>query len=191
MLRAVTNKDFPLLRESLPRIFGIEVDYDPSFTPKRKITPYNFFLNRLVPEDPEGRIRIIFVDGMTDLFCGWSGDTDVIGFNMSHKKLIFVAVPDEIEALDPDCFYQPGTMEGYLLSVTFHELYENITGDVRHCRNPGICINATCKFYDNGTCSVCMGGFIDEKLPELTLENLYCAEHLAKLKRALAAHKRI
>jgi hypothetical protein len=185
MLRAVTNKDFPMLMRAMKNTFDIELDYDPSFEPKGKFTTYNIFLNRLVREDPQGRIRIIFVP-CEDLSNGWRKDTDVIGFNISRKKLIFIAVPREIEAIEPDCYYAPGTMEGYLIGIVFHELYENITGDVHHCRNPGKCINATCQFHDNGTCSACMGGFIDRKYPDIALEELYCEEHLSNLRAALA-----
>ena len=185
MLRAVTNKDFPMLRQAMKATFNIELDYDPEFEPKGKFSLYKIFMNSLIPADPQGRIRIIFVS-CEDLSGGWRRDTDVIGFNIAQKKLIFVAVPKTIEAIEPDCYYAPRTLEGYLIAITFHELYENITGDVHHCGHPGTCINSECQYHGNGTCSACMGGFIDKKFPDIALEDIYCEEHLSNLKRALA-----
>ena len=104
---------------------------------------------------------------------------------MSRHRLIFVGVPPELDPISEDCAYVPKTLDGYLISVALHELYENLTGDVRHCRNPGTCINSVCRLYENGTCCACMGGLIDRKYPDLTLEDLYCEEDLAELRDAL------
>lgn len=220
MLKAVTNRDFPVLEATLRDLFGIALEYDPSLpqiatgsrrellVPGIRKDPVNgirclrsyaaarhmafrafrAMMKAMMRKDPYDRIRIIYVDETADLAFGMAPGTNVIGFNMSRHRLIFVAVPDEIEAISAECEHKPGTMDSYLLAVTLHELYENLTRDVRHCRNPGKCINSICRLYENGTCCVCMGGMIDRKLPGLTLQDLYCEEDLAELKKALSAH---
>jgi len=135
--------------------------------------------------DPENRIRIIFVEGVEDLSFGVAPRTNIIGFNMSRYNMVFVGVPPELDPISQDCAYVPETMDGYLLAVTLHELYENLTGDVRHCHNPGICINSVCRLYENGTCCACMGGMIEKRYPDLRLEDLYCGDDLVELRRAL------
>jgi hypothetical protein len=135
--------------------------------------------------DPGNRLRLIFVDGTDDLAFGMAPQTSIIGFNMARYRLIFVGVPPVLDPISEDCAYVPETMDGYLVAVALHELYENLTGDVRHCRNPGQCINSVCRLYENGTCCVCMGGLIDRKYPDLRLEDLYCEEDLAELRNAL------
>lgn len=187
MIKAVTNKDFPMLKEALHNIFGIELEHDPSLNSLSRVSVSGILHIMKIPQDPEGRIRIIFIDNTTDLACGMVKDTDIIGFNILKKKIVFVGVPSEVEAISPDCSYIPRTLEGYLLSVTFHELYENITGDTQHCRNPGKCINSICRLYENGTCCVCMGGLIDDKYPYVSLEDLFCEEDLRLLRNALSS----
>lgn len=217
LLKAVTNRDFPMLRDVLERLFGIVLEYDPSLFPDsraftepfkadigrdpgnrlrslksslgRRYAVFRSFrqiVSRVNASDPARRIRIIFVDGTDDLAFGMAPETSIIGFNMARHRLIFVGVPPELDPISEDCDHVPETMDGYLLSVTLHELYENLTGDVRHCRNPGRCINSICRLYENGTCCVCMGGLIDKKYSDLRLEDLYCEEDLAELRNALS-----
>lgn len=185
-IKAVTNKDFPLLKEALHNIFNIELDYDPALKKYASYSVADVIHSMFIPPDTAGRIRIIFIDNTADLSCGMFRDTDIIGFNMFRKKLVFVAIPEAVEPISEECPYVPVNIDNYLLSVTFHELYENLTGDVRHCNNPGSCINSVCKFYENGTCCVCMAGLIDRKYPDITIDDLYCGEHAARLKKALA-----
>lgn len=185
MLKAVTNKDFPMLKDALSRLFGIELEHDPSLEALKRLTIKEIIRSMISPPDAQGRIRIIFIDGTEDLAGGRYQGTDIIGFNMKRKKLIFIGVPTEVGPISEECPFRPRTVEAYLLAVTFHELYENLTGDVSHCDNPGRCINSVCKFYDNGNCCVCMAGLIDEKYPDITLEDLYCEEDLALLKKEL------
>lgn len=220
MLKAVTNRNFPMLEATLRDLFGIELEYDPSLpqiatgsqrelvvpcirkdpvnsirclrsyaaTRRMEFRAFRAMMKATMQKDAHDRIRIIYVDDTTDLAFGMAPGTNVIGFNMSRHRLIFVAVPDEIEAISDDCGHKPGSMDGYLLAVTLHELYENLTRDISHCHNPGKCINSICRLYENGTCCVCMGGMIDRKQPGLTLQDLYCEEDLAELKKALSAH---
>ncbi|WP_424358509.1 hypothetical protein [Methanocella sp. MCL-LM] len=216
MLRAVTNRDFPMLRAVLEKLFGIALEYDPALFPDSKaftgpFQPDNYdkpgsrlrslassmgrrykvyrtfrqVVRQIRVADPENRIRIVFVDGAEDLSFGMAPRTNIIGFNVARHKLIFVGVPPELDPISPDCDHAPETLDGYLVAVTLHELYENLTGDVSHCRNPGKCINSICRHYENGTCCVCMGGLIDRKYPDLTLEDLFCEEDLSELRRAL------
>jgi hypothetical protein len=154
-------------------------------TQRLSFQTFRQIVREILCKDPSGRIRIIFVEGVEDLSFGMAPGTNIIGFNMSRHRLIFVGVPPELDPISPDCAYVPGTMDGYLLAVTLHELYENLTGDVRHCRNPGKCINSVCRLYENGTCCVCMGGLIDQKYPDLRLEDLFCEEDLAGLRIAM------
>lgn len=182
MLRAVTNRDFPMLRESLKSLFGMELDVDPSLKPRGKNPIKRFFYGQL-SSDPRGRVRIIFVD-TADVSYGWRKDVDVTGVNIPYKKLTFIGVPESVEPVDEEC-YGKSSLDAYLLAVTLHELYELFTGDFGHCDNPGRCINSECGVYVVGTCSACMGTLVDEKFPDLKLEDLYCPEHLRKLKIAL------
>ena len=216
MLAAVTNRDFPMLRAVLAKLFEIDLEYDPALFPDskaftgpfqpdngdrqgsrlrslassigRRYKVYRTFqqvVRQIRAADPENRIRIVFVDGAEDLAFGMAPHTNIIGFNVARHKLIFVGVPPELDPISPDCDHTPETMDSYLVAVALHELYENLTGDVSHCRNPGKCINSVCRHYENGTCCVCMGGLIDKKYPDLRLEDLFCEEDLSELRRAL------
>ena len=182
MLRAVTNRDFPELKKTLKALFNMELDYDPSITVSGRKAVFQI-AHEHFKNDPLRRIRIFFVD-TADLSFGWQKNVDLTGFNIPHKKLTFIAVPKTLDVVDEECL-KPNTMEGYLLAITFHEMYELLTGDFGHCDNPCHCINSTCGIYEVGTCSACMGSFIDERLSSLTLEDLYCKEHLANLRAAL------
>ncbi|HTY89956.1 MAG TPA: hypothetical protein VMC84_02155 [Methanocella sp.] len=182
MLRAVTNRDFTMLRQSLKSLFGMELDYDPSLKPKGNNPIKRFFYGQL-SHDPQDRVRIIFIDN-EDVSPGWRDDVTVTGVNIPYRKLTFIGVPEVFEPVSEECFGR-SSLDAYLLVVTLHELYELFTGDFGHCDNPGRCINSECGVYDVGTCSACMGALVDEKFPGLTLEDLYCPEHLRKLKLAL------
>lgn len=173
-----------MLKQALFDLLGIELEYDPAIGTVSRLSILDIISARL-RRDPQGRIRILFVDNVEDLSSGRFKDTDIIGFNMTRQKLIFVAIPPCVDPISDECVYTPGTMDGYLLAVTLHELYENLTGDVHHCQNPGKCLNSVCQVYDNGTCCVCMAGLIDEKWPNLRLEDLYCEEDLGELRRVL------
>jgi hypothetical protein len=183
MRRAVTNRHFPMLEQMLRQHFGIELDHDPSLDAlagQRIRSPFP-----CIKKDPKGRVRILFVDGTEDLSRGWSRDRDIIGQNFGHLNLILVAVPDEFDFTLDGCLFVPKTLNGYLLAVTLHELYEIITGDLSHCKNPGKCINSKCLVSKKGHCCLCMGGLIEEKWPDITLEDLYCEEDLAQLRQVL------
>jgi hypothetical protein len=179
MLRAVTNRDFPMLRRTLQSAFGMGVDVDTSLGhgPIWRFVPARF------ASDPEGRIRIIFVDS-GDLSRGRARHVDVTGFNVPYRRLVLVGVPESVETQCEECF-KTCSLEAYLLAIVFHELYEVLTGDFGHCGNPRRCINSKCDVYDVGTCSACMGALVQEKLPDIRLEDLYCDWHLANLKAAL------
>ena len=82
------------------------------------------------------------------------------------------------------CPYVPRTKEGYLLAVALHELYEvahrrrqplSPPGHVRQFCVPGL---------REGYCCLCMGGLIENKWPDITLEDLYCEEDLAELQES-------
>jgi hypothetical protein len=189
MLRAVTNRDFPKLKQLLKTLFDIELDYDRSikFGKESPATLPALLKMAWLSRDAQDRIRIIFIN-TEDLSFGMSKKADVTGRSIPHKKLAFIGVPETIGAVSDNCI-KPDTIDGYLLAITFHELYEVITGDFGHCEHPRRCINSLCDLKEVGTCSACMGGFIDKKYPDLTLEDLYCEEHLAKLNLALARIK--
>ncbi len=182
MLRAVTNRDFPMLRQSLKALFGMELDHDPALSPSGKSAVHRFFFSQF-SRDPQGRVRIVFVD-TEDVSYGWRKDVDVTGVNIPYKKLTVIGVPEKLEPISDEC-YGECSLDAYLLVVTLHELYELFTGDFGHCENPGRCINSECGVFDVGTCSACMGAVVDEKFPDLKLEDLYCPEHLRELKLAL------
>jgi hypothetical protein len=182
MLRAVTNRDFPMLRRSLRSLFGMELDHDPSLRLEGRSAIWRF-VHTHFSGDPGGRIRIIFVD-TEDLSYGRARDVDVTGHNIPCQRLILIGVPESIETQSEEC-YETCTMDAYLLVIVLHELYELFTSDFDHCDNPGRCINSECGVYDVGTCSACMGYVVDEMFPDIKLEDLYCAGHLAKLKPAL------
>lgn len=183
MPRAVTNRNFPMLAHMLRHHFGMELDHDPSLDALAKQSLRNLF-NR-INKDPEGRIRILFVDGTEDLSRGWFRDRDVIGRNVSWLRLILIAVPEEFDFTAEGCACVPKTRDGYLLAVALHELYELLTADVSHCRHPGTCVNSVCRVSDRGHCCLCMGGLIDRKWPDIALEDLYCEEDLAELRKVL------
>ncbi|MCD1294718.1 hypothetical protein CUJ83_06865 [Methanocella sp. CWC-04] len=191
MLKAVTNKDFPMLREALSLLFNVELEYDPDMKKVKNFSTSDFIRFMTMGPDPHGRIRIFFIEGTDDLSNGMFKNTDIIGFNMVKKKLVFVAIPSKVEPISEECDFMPRSMESYLLAVTLHELYENLTGDVSHCHNPGKCINSICKLYDNGTCCVCMAGLIETRYPDITLEDLFCEEDLGLLKEALRKYERL
>ena len=182
MLRAVTNRDFPMLRQALRSLFDMELDLDPSLSLEGR-GAIRRFIHTHFSSDPKGRIRIIFVD-TEDLAYGRMRNVDVTGFNIPYQRLTLIGVPESIETQSEEC-YKTCTMDAYLLVITLHELYELITADFGHCKNPGRCINSECGVYDVGTCSACMGALIDEKFPNIVLEDLYCAEHLRKFSAAL------
>jgi hypothetical protein len=182
MLRAVTNRDFPMLRRSLRSLFGMELDHDPSLSLEGRSAIWRF-VHTHFSGDPEGRIRIIFVD-TEDLSYGSARDVDVTGHNIPYQRLILIGVPESIVIQSEEC-YETCTMDAYLLVIVLHELYELFTSDFDHCDNPGRCINSACGVYEVGTCSACMGVIVDDKFPVLRLEDFYCEEHLAKLKPAL------
>jgi len=171
-----------MLRQALKSLLAMGLDYDPSLNVDGRNAIIHFVRQRF-SRDPLGRIRIIFV-GTGDLSYGTASDVDVTGFNIPYKKLMFIGVPKSVEAVSEMC-PGPGSLDAYLLVITLHELYELLTGDFGHCDNPGRCINSECGVYEVGTCSACMGAMIDEKFPDITLEDLYCIEHLRKLKLAL------
>jgi hypothetical protein len=183
MPRAVTNRNFPMLERMMRDHFGIELDHDPVLEVPAGRSVRNLFTR--IKKDPEGRIRILFVDGTEDLSRGWSRDRDIIGFNTSWLRLILIAVPEEFDFTEKECAYAPKTRDGYLLAVALHELYELLTGDVRHCHHPGTCVNSVCRASDRGHCCLCMGGLIERKWPDITLEELYCEEDLAQLRQSL------
>jgi len=182
MLRAVTNRDFPMLRQALKSLFDMEIDYDPSIKMKGHSAIMRF-IHAQFSSDPHGRVRIIFVD-TDDLSFGTARRVDVTGFNIPYQRVTFIGVPKKIETVSEEC-YKTSSMDAYLLVITLHELYELFTGDFGHCDNPCRCINSECGIYDVGTCSACMGSLIDEKFPNLTLEDIYCPEHLKNLRSAL------
>jgi hypothetical protein len=182
MLRAVTNRDFPMLRQALKSLFGMELDYDPTLNLDGR-GAIQRFIHTHFSSDRQGRIRIIFVD-TEDLSYGRARDVDVTGFNIPYQRLTLIGVPGSIETVSEEC-YETGSKDAYLLVITMHELYELLTADFGHCENPGRCINSECGIFDVGTCSACMGALVDEKFPDLKLEELYCEGHLAKLKVAL------
>lgn len=184
MPNIVTNRYFPMLAHTLRDLFGIELEYDPSLNRLNRLSIHNVITGSIC-KDPHGRIRLVYVDGVDDLSSGRFRDRDIIGFNMTWNRMIFVAVPSEIDPISSKCAYVPHDMDSYLLAVTLHELYENLTGDVRHCHNAGKCLNSVCRVDINGTCCVCMAGLIEKKWPDLTLEDLYCDEGRAELRRAL------
>lgn len=180
----VTNRHFPMLAHTLRDLFGMELERDASLDRLSRRSIRSLIASGIC-RDPQGRIRLIYVDGVEDLSSGRFEDRDIIGFNMAWNRLIFVAVPPEIDPISRKCAYIPRDMDSYLLAVTLHELYENLTGDVRHCHNAGKCLNSVCRVDDNGTCCVCMAGLIEKKWPDLTLEDLYCEEARAELRRVL------
>jgi len=182
MLRAVTNREFPMMSQALRSLFGMELDHDPSLSLEGNNAIWRF-IHTHFSSDPAGRVRIIFVD-TEDLSYGRARRVDVTGFNIPYQRLILIGVPERIETQSEEC-YETCTMDAYLLVIALHELYELLTSDFGHCDNPGKCINSECGVYDVGTCSACMGAVVDDKFPDLRLEDLYCAEHLAKLKPAL------
>ncbi|OPY26650.1 MAG: hypothetical protein A4E28_02389 [Methanocella sp. PtaU1.Bin125] len=181
---AVTNRYFPMLAHTLRDLFDIRLEHDPSLN-RLSRRPVRQIIAGSVCRDPQGRIRLIYKENVDDLSSGRFHDRDVIGFNMAWSRLIIVAVPPAVEPISDRCAYVPRDLDSYLLAVTLHELYENLTGDVRHCHNPGRCLNSVCRADCNGTCCVCMAGLIEKRWPDLTLEDLYCKEHLAGLRRAL------
>ncbi len=184
MHRAVTNRYFPMLAQTMRDHFGIELDYDPSLDTMAKQSIRSLFSR--INCDPEGRIRILFVDGTEDLSRGWLRDRDVIGRNLGWLRLILIAVPDEFDFTLKGCVHSPKTRDGYLLAVALHELYELLTGDLSHCDHPGTCVNSVCRVSDRGYCCLCMGGLIERKWPDIRLEDLYCEEDLAQLRQALS-----
>jgi hypothetical protein len=171
-----------MLRQALKSLFGMELDHDPSIKLDGRSAIWRF-IHVHFSSDPRGRIRIIFVD-TEDLSYGRAGSADVTGVSIPYQRLTLVGVPKSVETVSEEC-YDTGTMDAYLLAITLHELYELFTGDFGHCDNPGRCINSECGIYDVGTCSACMGSFVDKKFPDLKLEDLYCEEHLKKLRAAL------
>jgi hypothetical protein len=183
MPRAVTNRYFPMLAHTMRDQFGIELEYDPSLDAQAKQSVWSLFTR--INKDPEGRIRILFVDGTEDLSRGRFRDRDVIGRNMSWLRLVLIAVPVEFDFTSEGCVYSPKTRDGYLLAVALHELYELLTHDVSHCRHPGTCVNSVCRVTDQGHCCLCMGGLIEQKWPDIALEDLYCEEDLRELREAL------
>lgn len=183
MLKAVTNRNFPMLGQALQQLFGIGLDYDPALDALAHLSFRSLFAR--MARDPAGRIRIVYVDGSDDLSRGWFNDRDVIGNNVQPLRLIRIAVPDEYDFTSEGCAYVPKSLDSYLLAVTLHELYELLTGDVYHCHHPGICVNSVCRVSDCGYCCLCMGGLIDAKWPDLALEDLYCDEDLGELRQAL------
>ena len=183
MLRAVTNRDFPMLAQALRDLFSIELDFDPALGALARQSVWT--LSARGDRDPQGRIRILFIGGTEDLSRGWLRDRDVIGRNFGWLRLVQVAEPEEFDFTSEGCAYVPRTRDGYLLAVTLHEIYEVLTGDTHHCENPGRCVNSECSVARGGYCCLCMGGLIDEKWPDLRLEDLYCEEDLAELREAL------
>jgi hypothetical protein len=189
MLRAVTNRDFPQLKQLLRSLFNIELDYDQSikFGGDGPVTLPYLLKMAWLSKDAQDRIRILFIN-TEDLSFGMSKKVDVTGRSIPHKKLAFIGVPETIGPVADNCI-KPDTIDGYLLAITLHELYEVLTGDFGHCDHARRCINSMCDIEDVGTCSACMGSLIDEKYPDIKLEDLYCEEHLAKLNRALSRYK--
>jgi hypothetical protein len=184
MKRAATNRIYPMIEQALRQLFDIRLEHDQAL--ERFNRPSALRSSAFSPSDENGRIRIIYVDDVDDLHAGsWFTNTSIVGYNTFWNRMILVAVPPEIDAISTDCDHVPKTMEGYLLAVTLHELYENLTHDSRHCRNPGRCLNSVCRIHKNGTCCVCMGGLIDDRWPDLRLEELYCREHLEALNAVL------
>lgn len=171
-----------MLRQSLKSLFGMELDVDTSLTPDSNSIVHRFFFSQF-SSDPQSRVRIIFIN-TGDVSFGWRKDVDVTGVNIPYKKLTFIGVPESVEPVDAECYGQ-SSLDAYLIVITLHELYELFTGDFGHCENPGRCINSECGIYEVGTCSACMGALVDEKFPNLKLEDIYCPEHLRKLKLAL------
>lgn len=180
---AVTNRYFPMLERTLRDHFGIELDYDPSLDALARQSAWNWIAR--ASKDLKGRIRILFVEGTEDLYRGWFRDRDVIGHNIGQLRLIMVAVPREFDFTSDGCAHAPRTLDGYLLAVTLHELYELLTQDVSHCHHPGTCVNSVCRVFEQGQCCLCMGGLIEQKWPDIALEDLYCEEDLAQLRQAL------
>ncbi len=175
-----------MLRRVLLSLFGMGLDLDPSLDPDGR-DAIRRFIHTYFDRDPAGRVRIIFVD-TEDLSYGRARRVDVTGFNIPYRRLILVGVPRSVETQSEEC-YGTCTPDAYLLAVTLHELCELFTGDFGHCQNARRCVNSECNVYGVGTCSACMGASIDEKFPELRLEDLFCDEHLANLKAALKEWK--
>jgi hypothetical protein len=182
MLRAVSNRDFPKLRQALLSLFGMELDLDPSLDLEGHGAIWRFIHTHFY-SDPAGRIRIIFVD-TEYLSDGRAGRADETGHNIPYQKLVLVAVPKRVKTQSEEC-YGTCSKDTYLLAIVLHELCELLTSDFGHCDNPRRCINSECDVHDVGTCSACMGALVDEKFPDLKLEDLYCEEHLDNLKTAL------
>jgi hypothetical protein len=182
MPRAVTNRDFPMLRQALTSLFDMELDYDPSLSLEGRSAIWRF-VHTHFSSDRKGRIRIIFVN-TEDLSYGRRGNVAQTGFNIPYQRVTFIGVPDGLRPFTEEC-YGPSSLDAYLLVITLHELYELFTGDFGHCDNPRRCINSECGIYEECTCSACMGASVDERFPALKLEDLYCPEHLRKLTLAL------
>lgn len=181
MLRAVTNRDFPLLRRALKALFDMELDVDPSIRIDGRLR----ILREYASSDPAGRIRILFVANTSDLSFGLARGAEVTGRSYPHGKLAMIAVPDNVTPVSEKCIRKTGTIDGFLAVVALHELYEVLTGDFNHCDHPRRCINSRCRLFETGTCSSCMGGILDGKSSHLKLEDIYCEEHSGKLKAAL------
>jgi hypothetical protein len=181
MLRAVTNRDFPMLKAVLSSLFDMELDVDTSIRIDGRLSIYQACFS----SDPLGRFRIYFVDNTSDLSYGRAGEKEVTGHSFPWGKIALIAVPDSVSPVTKECRHKSGTIDGFLVAVALHELYEVLTGDFSHCDHPRKCINAECAYYVSGTCSACLGDIIDKKYPDLKLRDLYCREHLRKLKAAL------
>ena len=94
MLRAVTNRDFPKLKQLLKTLFDIELDYDRSikFGKESPATLPALLKMAWLSRDAQDRIRIIFIN-TEDLSFGMSKKADVTGRSIPHKKLAFIGVP--------------------------------------------------------------------------------------------------
>ena len=66
-----------MLEQMMRDHFGIELDHDPVLDVPARLSLRSLFTR--VKKDPEGRIRILFVDGTEDLSRGWFRDRDIIG----------------------------------------------------------------------------------------------------------------
>jgi hypothetical protein len=85
-----------MLAQVLKQLFVMELDYDPALD-RRARRSIRSAIRATFQRDSDGRIRIIYVGGVEDLSSGRFSDTDVIGFNMTWPRLIFVAVPDDFK----------------------------------------------------------------------------------------------
>ena len=151
-------------------------------------SPLELFRNARSAVEEEA-FKVFFVDDVEDLSFGRNKKADIIGFNVFDLHIIIVGVPQrrKVKPIDPRCYTVDSSLEAYLTAITLHEFMENITRDRRHCHNPSLCLNSNCKYYEEGTCCVCMGTKIEESLKnrKMKAEDLFCDCHFRALQNEL------